>query len=127
MKAPSPISFRFPQVMTLSQGPYVYAKDPGAIYNDLSASEQQFFYSKQQSHSFATFTTKTIAASWRQIPTSYLLCEDDGGLPALAQEAMIKGVQDAGGDIEVRRMKVGHFPFLSQPDETVKWIETVPR
>ena len=38
---------------------------------------------------------------------------------------MIKGVQEAGADIEVQRMKASHSPFLSQPDETVEWIRRV--
>ncbi|KAF2031624.1 alpha/beta-hydrolase [Setomelanomma holmii] len=107
------------------QEPYVYAKDPAVFYNDLPESEQQDYYKKLMSHSYATFHDKTKAASWRKIPTSYWLCEDDQAIPASAQEAMIKGVQDAGAEIEVQRVKAGHSPFLSRPDETAEWIVRV--
>lgn len=69
---------------------------------------------------------KTTAASWQTIPTSYLLCEDDLAIPAAAQEGMIKGVEEAGGgEIEVTRIKSGHSPFLSKPDETAAWLQKV--
>ena len=73
----------------------------------------------------ATFYAPATAASWKEIPTSYLLCEDDLAIPAPGQEAMTSGVKEMGGEIEITRIKVGHSPFLSKPDETVEWIRRV--
>jgi hypothetical protein len=80
---------------------------------------------KLESQSLASFHTKSTDATWKSIPTSYLLCEDDLAIPATGQEAMTKGVKDMGGDIEVTRIKSGHSPFLSKLDETVEWIRRV--
>ncbi|KAJ4369969.1 hypothetical protein N0V83_005733 [Neocucurbitaria cava] len=102
--------------------PYVHAKDANIFYNDLPESEKQHWFSQLQSHSLATFYTPATAASWKEIPTSYLLCEDDQAIPAAGQEAMIAGVKDLGGVIEVTRLKASHSPFLSRPEETVEWI-----
>ncbi|KAH8716849.1 Alpha/beta hydrolase fold-1 [Phaeosphaeriaceae sp. PMI808] len=107
------------------QGELLYATDASIFYNDLPEKEQQDWFSKLQSQTLATFHTKTTAATWRQIPTSYLVCEDDRAIPAFAQDAMIKAVQDAGAEIDVTRFKASHSPFLSMPEETAGWIRRV--
>ncbi|CAO2648609.1 Nn.00g078760.m01.CDS01 [Neocucurbitaria sp. VM-36] len=106
-------------------GPYVSPKDPNIFYNDLDEAEQKHWFSLCQTQALATFHAPTTAASWKVIPTSYLLCEDDLAIPAAGQEAMIGSVKEMGGDIEVTRIKSGHSPFLSKPDETVEWIRRV--
>lgn len=108
--------------MTYEQGEYVYAKDPNIFYNDLPIADQQDWHAKLQSHSYATIWAKATAASWRVVDTSYLLCEDDIAITAQGQQAMIDGVKEGGGEIEVTRIKAGHSPFLSRIDETVEWI-----
>ncbi|KAH9874383.1 hypothetical protein IAQ61_003572 [Plenodomus lingam] len=107
------------------QDPYVLATDPNIFYNDLPLAEQQHWASQLKSQALGTMWAKTTAASWQTIPTSYLLCEDDLAIPAAGQEGMCKAVEDAGGEIEVTRLKCGHSPFLSRPDETVQWLKRV--
>lgn len=75
-----------------------------------------------KSHAFSTFADKTRAESWREIPTSYLLCEDDMTIPAAAQESMTRKVKETGADIEVKRIKSDHSPFLGCPEVVVQWI-----
>ncbi|KAH7392808.1 Alpha/beta hydrolase fold-1 [Pyrenochaeta sp. MPI-SDFR-AT-0127] len=106
-------------------GPHVRATDPNIFYNDLSESEQKHWQSQLQTHALATFYAKSTGAGWRNIPTDYLVCEDDLAIPAAAQEGMVKAVKEAGADIEITRIKAGHSPFLSKPDETVAWIQKV--
>lgn len=53
------------------------------------------------------------------------MCEDDQTVPLVAQEGMTAMVRDKGGDIQIERLKSGHSPFLSHPDETVQWIRRV--
>jgi hypothetical protein len=38
---------------------------------------------------------------------------------------MIEAVREAGGEIEVTRLKSGHSPFLSKIEETVGWVRRV--
>ena len=49
------------------------------------------------------------AAVWDQVPTSYLVCAQDRGIPADRQREFARR---AGQVIEV---DAGHHPFLSQP------------
>jgi hypothetical protein len=68
---------------------------------------------------------KTTAASWKEIPSSYLVCEEDRILPPTGQMAMVEGATAMGAQIEVERMKTGHSPFLSNVAETVGWVRRV--
>lgn len=107
------------------QDPHIFATDTNIFYSDLDPATQQHWASKLKSHALATFWAKTTAASWQEMPTSYLLCEDDLVIPAVAQEQMCQAVKESGADIEVTRLKSGHSPFLSRPKETVAWLRRV--
>jgi hypothetical protein len=108
-----------------TQGPHVYATDPSTFYNDLPSPLQSSYHAQLQSHSLATLHAPATAASWRVIPTEYLLCELDEAIPWQGQQAMIDGVREQGGVIEVTRIAAGHSPFLSRVDETVGWVRGV--
>ena len=56
------------------------------------------------------------AAAWRELPSSYLLCEDDQALPAAAQEAMSARTKI------VERLASSHSPFLSHPAEVAAFL-----
>lgn len=67
----------------------------------------------------AAFTQTLRGAAWHDIPSTYVICEQDNAIPPFAQEAM---AQRAGA---VHRLSSGHSPFLSQPDELVKILRQV--
>jgi predicted esterase len=60
--------------------------------------------------------------AWREIPTAYIVCEDDNALPKTAQEAMIEAVKAQGIEVETTYLKSAHSPFLSMPVATAKAI-----
>jgi pimeloyl-ACP methyl ester carboxylesterase len=62
-------------------------------------------------HSVGALTQPLSRAAWRELPSTYVVCERDQAIPVSAQEAM---AQRAG---EVLRMDAGHSPFLSHPAE----------
>jgi len=64
----------------------------------------------------ASFTQTLRGAAWHDIPSTYVMCDQDNAIPAFAQEAM---AQRAG---TVHRLSSGHSPFLSQPDELAKIV-----
>lgn len=73
----------------------------------------------------SAFRSPATAASWKTIPTAYLVCELDRAIPLQAQLAMTDAVRDAGAQIEVERIEAGHSPFLSKVGETVRWVRGV--
>lgn len=46
-------------------------------------------------------------------------------IPSFAQDAMSGMVKDAGGEIEVKKVKSGHSPWLSVEEEVVRWVRRV--
>jgi predicted esterase len=76
-------------------------------------------------HGRQAIEARAIGASWKVIPTSYLVCEEDRVVPAQGQEAMVQAARDLGAQIEVSKIKAGHSPFLSMVEETVDWVRGV--
>jgi len=92
------------------------------FYNDLPAPERAKWFSKTSTHAVGTKRAGATGMSWKEIPSWYLVCEEDGAIPVFAQEAMTGMVKQMGGEIMTERIKSGHSPFLSWPDYTVDWI-----
>ncbi|KAK7185317.1 alpha/beta-hydrolase [Paraphaeosphaeria sporulosa] len=96
------------------------------LYNDLPDSHRaQWFEKVSRTHSVHSFVAKATGESWKQIPTYYLICEDDLAIPVAGQEAMTAMVKNMGGELRTERLKSSHSPFLSHVDETVSWIRGV--
>jgi pimeloyl-ACP methyl ester carboxylesterase len=107
------------------QGLYIKVNKPEVMYNGLSEDEQAYWFSQLQTHSLATLQAPTLGASWKAIPSSYLICEQDLAIPVPIQEMMINGAKEKGARVEVSRLDTGHSPYLTMPKETVAWIRTV--
>jgi pimeloyl-ACP methyl ester carboxylesterase len=56
------------------------------------------------------------------IPSVYLICEDDIAMPVCVQENMVRQAQDAGAPMTSERIRCGHSPFLSHPEETANFM-----
>jgi pimeloyl-ACP methyl ester carboxylesterase len=62
----------------------------------------------------AAVTTEPLpAATWRRLPTTYLVCAEDRATPPDLQRA------HAARASRVRELPTGHHPFLSRPDLVV--------
>lgn len=72
--------------------------------------------------SLATFMTKTKSAAWKNIPTSYLICENDRPIPLALQESMIATAKKQGGEIETERLFVSHSPHLVMPEKVAGFL-----
>ena len=107
------------------QGPYTKVNDPGVMYNGLPEDEQTYWFSQLQSHSLATLHAPTLGASWKTIPSSYLMCEQDRAIPVQVQETMVNAAKEEGASVDVTTLDTGHSPYLTKPKETVAWIRRV--
>lgn len=99
--------------------------DPKVMYTGLSEDEQTYWFSQLQAHSLASLKAPISGASWKTIPSSYLLCDQDLAIPVQLQEMMVNKAKDIGATIEVSRLDTGHSPYLTMPKETVGWIRGV--
>ena len=69
--------------------------------------------------SMASIKGAVRAVAWRDIPSTYVICDLDNAIPVPAQE-MLSGRAGA-----VQRLEASHSPFLSQPDAVVEIIRGV--
>lgn len=79
------------------------------FYADVPAEQQQAMVARIGPQSLRSFGDAQTAAAWREVPSSYLVCQDDQAIPVAAQEAM----SARAGFVE--RLAVSHSPFASQP------------
>ena len=61
------------------------------------------------------------AAGWHHVPSTYVICENDGALPVDLQERLALRSRD------VRRLPSGHSPFLSMPNALAQMLTDVAR
>jgi pimeloyl-ACP methyl ester carboxylesterase len=69
--------------------------------------------------STSALTQPLSRAAWAELPSTYVVCEQDQAIPVVAQEAM-----SARADTVVR-LDSGHSPFLSQPAELAAVLRKV--
>jgi pimeloyl-ACP methyl ester carboxylesterase len=69
--------------------------------------------------STSALTQPLSRAAWTELPSTYVVCEQDQAIPVVAQEAM-----SARADTVVR-LDSGHSPFLSQPAELAAVLRKV--
>ncbi|TKA37268.1 hypothetical protein B0A54_11253 [Friedmanniomyces endolithicus] len=85
------------------------------FYNDCSPEQIEAAKRDIKPQSTLCFLLPLTYAAWKHIPSTYLVCEKDMGIPVVAQEAMIS---QPGADFTVERCGASHSPFLSIPDFT---------
>jgi pimeloyl-ACP methyl ester carboxylesterase len=64
-------------------------------------------------------TVPVTYTAYREIPSTYIVCENDKALPLSYQERMIA---QGDGTFHVERCQEGHAPFLSNPSFVVDCI-----
>jgi hypothetical protein len=69
----------------------------------------------------AQFTAVSHEA-FRDVPVTYLLCEQDQALPAEVQKMMIGRIEDVGVKVDVESCMGRHSPFLSMPETLVEVV-----
>lgn len=62
----------------------------------------------------SSFATPQTRAAWQQIPSTYVICDQDRAIPPAAQKAMSQAATN------VVTIGTSHSPFLSQPDKVTE-------
>ncbi|MCZ4602627.1 alpha/beta hydrolase [Streptomyces sp. Lzd4kr] len=92
-------------------GPAPAMPDPRtALYGDLSDDEAADEITRLVDQSLLSCCQPTTRASWRTVPSTYVLCEQDQAMSPAAQETF------ALRATSIERVKSGHSPQLSAPD-----------
>jgi len=95
------------------------------FFHDLPEEDAQHWSALLKSHSLGAMWSKQTYAAWKDIPSTYVMCNQDRVVSVEKQEEMIKNakeVQPKAFDV-VERLESGHEPILSKIDEMVKIVE----
>jgi pimeloyl-ACP methyl ester carboxylesterase len=86
------------------------------FFNDCSPEVAAEAASRLQPQSLPSIKQAVRSVAWRDIPSAYVICDQDNAIPVFAQEHMARRAQ------EVRRLDASHSPFLSMPDQVTELV-----
>ena len=89
---------------------------PNIFYNKCSTEIASEATAMLRTQSLPSFNQAITQVAWKDIPSTYIICEQDNAIPLFAQEAM-----SARASLQVR-MDSDHSPFLSAPRELAEII-----
>ncbi|KAF7325355.1 AB hydrolase-1 domain-containing protein [Mycena venus] len=86
-------------------------------YSDMPLEEALSWASRMREHAATSYQQKLTYAAYKDIPVSYLFCEEDKGVIPEAQNKIIAGMESVMGGRTVDRhsVKAGHHINASQP------------
>jgi pimeloyl-ACP methyl ester carboxylesterase len=116
---------KLPPYLTSMPNDTIVWSDPiDHLFHDLTPEDAQRAESLCVAHGHTAQYTpiQCDKVSWRVIPLSYIICEDDRALPGFVQEMMVEKVKAEGITVREFRLAASHSPFLSVPGKVVDII-----
>jgi hypothetical protein len=106
--------------------------DPAAtarvILQHMSPEEGEAVVKKFARHSYVSFINEITFAGYKDIPVSYLLCEEDLCIPAEVQRVGIDMIEkESGRKVDVTSIKADHCPNWTAEKQTIEWILDVTK
>lgn len=103
----------------------VFAKNaPESFYNDLEPKTAEEFAEGNVTHNWSAALGPMAGAPWKDLPTTYVHCSQDMAIMHPLQQSMVQDAVNAGGKLILETIDAGHCPFLSQPEEIVRIVES---
>lgn len=101
--------------LTVRQGDRMTAEQADDIlYHDLPRESREEWVAKLVHQSKPSFYGKLTYPAYLEVPSWYLLCEEDKPIPIALQKGMLKSM---GPKTTSRVCTAGHAVMLSQPDK----------
>ena len=77
-------------------------------------------------HSAISFTGELTYPGYKDVPVSYLFCENDKCIPPSVQQKGIDMIEEASGNkVDVTRINNDHCPSISAPEKVIDWFVSV--
>ncbi len=89
------------------------------FYNTCSPEVAATAAARLRPQGIASFVQPVQSVAWRDVPSTYVICDRDNAIPVPAQEAM------AARADTTHRLQTDHSPFLSDPDAVAELIRAV--
>lgn len=94
----------------------------------LPQEEGEAWAGKMTAHSAASFGGALTYAGYKDVPVSYLICEEDLIIPAGSQSRMVDLVEhETSRKVDVTRIPAGHAPNITATQAVVDWIINVAK
>lgn len=89
-----------------------------------SPKEEGLRWSEQFSqHSAVSFANPLTHAGYKDVPVSYLICEEDLVIPPEVQKREIEMIEaETGEKVDVTSIKAGHCPTAAFQGQVVAWL-----
>ncbi|NMO53398.1 alpha/beta hydrolase [Actinoplanes sp. TBRC 11911] len=100
----------------VDQGAYEMLHAERIFYSDFEPMAAEMAAADLTPHSVKSFEQPITKAAWREIPSSYVIGEQDHAVPKEAREFMATRAQ------HIYRVDSGHSSFISQPDRIARFI-----
>jgi pimeloyl-ACP methyl ester carboxylesterase len=103
------------------EGWFPIINDPlHSLYADVSQPQAELASSLLIEQTMRSFVDRVTRAGWKDIPTSYIICDNDQAIPPTLQVEMAKHANAV-----VYHMGSSHSPFLSRPQELAALVEKI--
>jgi Alpha/beta hydrolase family len=97
------------------------------FYNDLAPEDAKHFSAQLTCQPTSAQFTEVSHEAFKEIPITYLLCENDQALPVEVQKMMCDRIEAMGVKVDYESCSAGHSPFLSMPDQLAEIVEKVSK
>ncbi|KAI1110096.1 Alpha/beta hydrolase fold-1 [Nemania sp. NC0429] len=92
-------------------------------FSDLPPEKAKRWQNTFSEHSAVSFINPLTHPGYKDVPVSYLLCEDDVVIPPEQQRREIEMVErETGNKVDVTSIRAGHAPTASVPDQVLAWV-----
>ncbi|KAF7345345.1 Alpha/beta-hydrolase [Mycena sanguinolenta] len=120
------LSGEMPDYVTLGEDGYLsitnLAKSAPITFSSLTPDEALAQAEQLSQHSALSFAQKLTYPAYKDIPVSYLFCEDDKLVTPAQQEAIIAGMESGGKTVQRFNVKADHAINVSQPETVVDMV-----
>jgi hypothetical protein len=93
------------------------------VFSNLDPETGTQWASKFRPHSAISFANPLTYAGYKDVPTSWLLCEKDLCIKPEFQRKAIERIERASGrKVDVTKEPYDHFPSVEKPEDVLEWI-----
>lgn len=104
----------------------IHIHDPEMhFYNDLTPDAAKSSAAKLVVHPTSASWTDVTREAFKEIPVTYLLCENDQALMLEVQKMTCGRIEALGVKVDYKICAAGHSPFLSMPEQLAKIVNKV--
>ncbi|KAF2662670.1 alpha/beta-hydrolase [Lophiostoma macrostomum CBS 122681] len=96
------------------------------VFNHLSHDEGLAAARKFSQHSSVSFANELTYPGYKDVPVSYLFCEEDECVSPKIQQKGIDAIEAASGSkVDVKKIPSDHCPSYTHPELALEWIISV--